>query len=743
MPFSSSPSQLLITPIDFTPVSPAWPTISDVHRILRPLQATADRVGKQVEEFAETLDRLSKSRREKPGRDCTHALAIVEGYRRIAQNTVEHLQAIDAPKKQGKPGGNWRDRLRKTESAADSKRRQSEDHNNATTVEDLARWEQEEHTWHLLGLMLQVEYPSSAPNADGTSSDERLIRPNKGKNIHHYSSEYEVWLHFLAHDDQAWERHTVVEWLKVCANDSDQEIEQVIRELEEDADRGSGLWAHSWLFTKEAIKGQKRLRSWPQALVPDSPGIDSSLRNTAHTESLVTQLDPDAITRQDRGLQPQDTSFERATWMACWDMLRRGRDWQFIRTWCKERVENWRAIATRGDPRQHGPEDGETGRYPDGNASWQSRALWRKASALAARTGGMDKYEAAVYGVLSGYLPAVQKVCDSWNDYLFAHYNSYLLRSFDQHVAANFADRLPVGLRDREGPFDFNMTGGRHTQSGNQLVKKMRRLKPLADEAKDPMKQLQGSLIGKTFDSFVHKNGLQLLRERHRQKKESKPPYNAAQANPEDGKEPLIRLDDYQLLRMVTHIMLVYQDFEHSWVNKARSKAAEAFIEAYIDFLGQAGKQQILPLYASRLSPRSAIRSLSRQLPRILDYGERRTVMQLMKQHGIDVPSVLSEQLWMIMKEIEAKIDYDTDDRTYPTLHMLEIRHDEQRIGACSIRDDFIGHVITDEQHDLINGFEWYLLLDGYWEKTLATGAVLYKHFLSKVFVVIGTPYIY
>lgn len=724
----------LTTRIGSQPASPAWPTINDVHRALRPLQATADRVGKQVEEFAETLDRLSKYRQQgKPERDCTHALTLVNGYRRIAQSTVDYLQGLHAPEKQTRLGKEWKDRLRKSGSATDLNRRQNEHHSESETVEDLKRWEQEEQTWHLLGLMLQVEYPPADPRADQTSSGEQLARPSKDTEIHQYSSEREVWAHFLAHDDQAWERHTVVEWLKACADDSSQEIDQVIQNLEENADRGSGLWAHSWLYTKEAIKGQKRLRSWPQALAPDSPGIDTSLRNSTQTKSLVTQLDPDAITRQNRALQPQDDNFERATWMACWNMLRRGQDWEYIRAWCQERVENWRAITMRGDPRQHAQRDGKTLPYSDRNASWQSRELWRKSCTLAARTGGIDKYEAAVYGILSGYLPSIQNVCRSWNDYLFAHYNSYLLRSFDQHVATNFPDRLPHGLRDGDGPFEFTMTGSHRTQSGNQLLERMRRLKPLADEAKDPMKQLQGSLIGKSFDSFVRKHGFQLLLERHRQKKEAKTSGDAAQAQTEDRKKPLIRPDDYQLIRIITHVLLIFKDIEYSWLDKARSKAAEVFVEAYIDFLGKAGKQQLLPLYASRLSRRSAVRSLGRQLPLILDYGERRTMMQLMKQHGIDVPSVLNEQLWTIMNEIEVKGDHDTADPTFPTLQILEARDDGQRVSMPNIREGFMGHAITDDQHDLINGFEWYLLLDGYWEKTLATGAVLYKHFLSNV----------
>ncbi|KAL8838045.1 MAG: hypothetical protein Q9170_002281 [Blastenia crenularia] len=712
-------------------VSPAWPTVSDVHRALRPLQATADRVGKQVEEFAETLDRLSKRKQDMPERDCRHALSFVYGYRNIARNTVDYLRGLHAVERQKKPDQRPADQNQRCKSRSNSKCRQSKEIADPTTVEDLDRWEQEEQIWSLLEHMLQVEYPSSESKSKTPFPNKRLVRPVKETGIHQYSSENEVWSHFLAHDDQGWERHTVVEWLRECADECGQEIEKVIQDLEINADRGSGLWAHSWLYTKEAIKGQKRLRSWPQAVAPNSPGIENSLRASDRTKSLATQLDPDAVTRQDRGLEAQDENFERATWLACWEMIRRGKDWNFIRAKCQERVENWRAIAMRGDPRQHKYKATKFLPEPEMTVKWQSRALWRKTCAIAARTGVMDTYEAAVYGVLSGYFPPVQKVCKGWNDYLFAHYNSYLLRSFDQYIATHFSDRLPQGLKDRDGPFGLSMTGSRRALSGNQLIEKMKRLKPLAKEAKDPLKRLQGSLIGKTFDAFVLKHGLELLQTQRQHKKISKSTRNPTQNAMQNKKLPLVRSDDHQLIRIITHVALIYRDLGRSWKEVEYIRATEAFIDAYVEFLGKAGKQQLLPLYASCMSPDSAVDSLSRQLPLVVEYGERRTMMELMKQYGIDVPRVLNTQLLLIMDEIGEKEKGSMNDPDYPPLSILASQGERQDGEMHSIRAGFMGDIITDDQHDLINAFEWYLLLDGYWEKTLATGAVLYKCFLK------------
>ncbi|KAL8997522.1 MAG: hypothetical protein Q9169_003217 [Polycauliona sp. 2 TL-2023] len=690
----------------------AWPTISDVHRALRPLQADADRVGKQVEQFAETLDRLTNDTRGKPQDNCTYALKLVDGYRQIARDTVQYLREIHAPEKQAR--GSVR---------PESKYRMSyRDSVHSTTADDLERWQQEEQTWHLLGVMLQVQYPSPATQQD--SPRGHSVRPSKATEINPFLPEIDVWSRFLAEDDQAWERHSVVEWLKTCAMGSGQAIEEVVQELEADADRGSGLYAHSWLYTKEAIKGQKRLRSWPQALAPDSPGIDASLRNADRSKSLVTQLDPDAATRQARDLERQDENFERATWLVCWEMVRRGEEWESIRVWCQDRVENWRAAAVRGDPRHHIPLDsGDT-------AAWQSRVLWRKVCALAAQSDGADKYEAAVYGAVSGHLPSMKKVCCSWNDYLFAHYNCYVLEAFDEYIAKHFPHRLPNGISDKAGLFSLSMPGSSNrVKTSDQLVASMRELKSMSEEAKGPFKLLQGSLIGQTFGEFSRNNGALLFQTMNRlgRSRHYTRFLRSLERSQAEGKIPaLVKPDDYQIIRVVTHVCLIYQGLGNTRSKDIHGPGTENFLDAYISFLSRAGKQQLLPLYASFLSRERAISCMAREIRLVVEHGERQTMMRLMKQYNIDLPRVLNLQLQESMKKSQDK----EDNSGCATLCILESKKQGE---MRTIKNGFMGSAITDNQYDLINGFEWYLLLDECWEQTLATGALLYTYLFKLV----------
>ena len=705
-----------------TTESPTFPTVSDVHRALHPLQATADRVGKQVEEFAENLDRLSFRNKRSHTKDCSDVLPLIDAYKKIARDTVHRLQSLHAPERQQQLSKKTKRRLRKSSAKstpAPPPPENGDDRGMRTSVEDLRGWELEEQTWDLVGLMLQIWYPKRDPSrTTNVNVESHLVRPKKDDEVHRYSSEKDVWNKFLALDDLAWERHTVVEWLKKCADNFGQDIDQVVKELELGADRGSGLWAHSWLYSKEAIKFQKRLRSWPQALEPDDPGLDTSLMNTEKTKSLVTQLDPDAITRQKRSLEQQDYYFERATWLACWEMLRRGKDWDYVRDWCHERGEGWRATAVRGDPRNT--------RFPtSSSANWQSRALWRKACALAAKDGSIEEYENAVYGVLSGYLPSVLKVCRSWDDYLFAHYNSYLLHSFDRYLKSSFPDRVPATLNDKHGSFNFSVFGGQRTQSGNQIVEKMKNLETTREEAREPLKMLQGSLIANTFDDFVFKHGVRLTQAANAEgRSKILEPFGNDRILEGSVTAP-ISLADHDLLRLLTHIIFVFQDLGFQFGDGERRSATDSIIVAYVDYLSKAGKQQLLPLYASRLSYQVSKTCLGRQLPAIQDHRERQTMMSLMKQFGIDVPGVLALQLQLIIT------DTPLTQSKWPALKILE-QSSKDASSVRPIQAGFLGDEVTDDQEDLIHGFEWYMLLDFHWQQTMAVGVLIYKHLLRK-----------
>ena len=708
--------------------SPALRTIGDVHRALHPLQATADRVGNQVEQFAETLDRLSISRQQRSTNSSHDVLPLIQGFEKIANDIVIRLKKYHEPERQDKLKRSWKRRLRNSSGRSTPiiiHEDDDEEGNIHTSLQDLQRWEQERQTWQLLGLMVQIEHPSKKLDVSVADSTQRLSRPRYDTGIHRYSTEHAVWQNFLAENDEAWERHIIVEWLKNSAEGSGQDIETIIEQLDAGADRGSGLWSHGWLYSKEAIKGQKRLRSWPQALEPDSPGIDTSLLNTERTQSLVTQLDPDATTRQSRILEKEDTSFERATWLACYEFLRRGRSWNSIREWCQERVEVWRATAMAGDPR--GSYSAENHSGSRANDNWQSRSLWRRTCSIAAKEGGIDDFENAVYGVLSGYFPSVEKVSRSWDDYLFAYYNSYILCQFDQYLENKYPERIP--LRLITGHSARTTTGGLQILSGRALVEKLRNIQAVKEQARQPIKMLQGSLIANRFQDFVFETGVKLAQSANTTGR-SKIILEMDGRLIDHSIVANISLNDHDLLRILTHMIFIYQDLGLIPEAGDRQYAVENIIVAYIDYLSKAGKQQLIPIYASRLSPGRSIKCMARQLPFVLDSSERETLVKLMKQYNMDIGRVLNMQLQMIILDTPASAEHEDE---FPKLDILDYSQKEWH-DMHPIRTNFMGNEISDDEQDSIHGFEWYLLLDGYWKETLVTGTILYKHFLREYF---------
>lgn len=693
--------------------APMFPTVNDVRRALRPLQATADRLGKQVENFATTLDRLSSKRQKIDHPDCRYTLPHVREYQRHANETVKQLRQVVAPQKRRQLARRSNESLRKSNNRATN----SVAHERA--LEDLKRWEEEEQTWDLLASMLQVQFP--VPEDERSSLEPffkdspGLVRPVPKSDLHKYSSEKELWNTHLASDNRAWEQHTVLEWLKKWADRLGQDIDEVAEELESEADRGSGLAAPSWLYTKEAIKNQKRLRSWPRALEPDGPGLETSHVNAAGTEPLVTQLDPDAVSRQGRHLEKQDQCFERAIWHVCWEMLRRGKSWDYVHDWLEERGELWRSTAMRGDLNM----------LTSSSADWQARFLWRKTCATAARQGTNNEYENAFYGVLSGYLPSMEKVSRGWDDYLFANYNAFLLHSFEGYVKTQFPQRYPSTLAAKSGPFDFSTFGGQRPESGKQMVEVMRSHPKTKQEATAPVKMLQGSLIAQVFHRYIVGQGIQLTR--------------AANAT---GESQILRalpaslieraiyiapitMQDYDTLRILAHMIFIFQDMGLTLPRGPYLYALESIIVAYIDFLGQAGKQQILPLYASRLSRERCITCMARQLPRVLETSERQTMMKLMKKYGIDVSSVLTMQLQLIIQDRPSQPNAAAE---FPSLKILE--PESHGVTPRQIRARFLGEDITDEQYDVIHGLEWFMLLEGHWKVSMTMGTTIYKYFL-------------
>ncbi|KAF4631550.1 hypothetical protein G7Y89_g6588 [Cudoniella acicularis] len=699
----------------------------DHEDILHPLREAANRVGREVEKFAEVLDGYNPLRATAQDEKYEMTLELIELYHGIAIDTLERLREQHNAERRKRDGLRWRKKMRgfKITNEMDELELDDDDEGNTvalpdvqTTLEDLERWEQEAQTWDLLQRLVHLRYPPP-----GSVAKEKDASSHKSS-IHKYSTEREIWQNFLETDDLALERKTVLQWLKDTAEESGEDIDVLVQDLQQSAERGD-IIAHGWLHTKAAIKNEKRKHAWTKDLDPTSAVLNRGFLNTAKTEPLITQLDPDAATRQNRKLEKQDKYFERAIWLGCWEMLRRGRSANDIREWCIERTEIWRAVCMPGLP----GEDMEEDQTAD-LASWP---LWRRMCFSLAHNGGGDEYERAVYGVLSGDISSVEPACRTWDDYVFANYNALLRTQFDYYLQQlnpqGFASAVPSGL----GIFDaVQFHGAPQSAAGERLIETLRADPRTSKEALQPMKMLQGVLIADKFKDFIHQQGLALSKFANTGGPSNLIPADKDQPN---DLERYIALDDHDSLRVLTHVLLVFMSLGIDLGGVWTQTAVENVIVSYISFLRLAGKEELIPLYCSQLTGPRRYAILSRNLIDITDYEQRVTQIRLMRELGLDVQQFVRMQARYLFHDYPDKV------RGYPAssnFKLFDSRPNSTNVTGIGrkIKEDFFGDDEDKvERVDmlLIRSFEWYMLVDGMWSETFIIGTMLYLRFFKHV----------
>jgi nuclear pore complex protein Nup107 len=662
-----------------------------------------------VEKFAEVLDGYNPQRVGTKDEKHDLVIELLDNYHNIAAGTVERLRERHDAERRKKAGLKLRKKLRGFEFGQDEMELYDEDQDSplpaaTTSVEDLERWEQEAQTWDLLSRLVKLRYPSPGESAQSKQT----------RKLHKYSSGREVWETFLETDTLALERKTVLDWLKGTAKDAGEDIDSLVEDLQRNADRGE-IVANGWLYTNQAIKHQKRIHSWHSSLDPTTPDVRKSLLNESKTAPLVTQLDPDAPTRQNRKLEQQDQYFERAIWLGCYEMLRRGKNQSEIREWCANRSEVWRAVSMPALPDEI-EEDAEI----TNPVSW---ALWRRMCFALARNGGGDDYERAVYGILSGDNISVEQVSRSWDDFVFAHYNALLRTQYDEFLKSATLQDPAVANIDAFNAVQFH---GEPRGAGRRLIENLRHDSRTTTEALEPMKMLQGVLIADNFKEFIHQQGLALSKFANAEQPSFVIPVEKAQPN---NLYKYIREEDHDGLRVLAHVLLIFMHLDVDLGGIYTQTTIENVIVSYIGFLRFAGKEELIPLYCSQLSGPRKYTVLSRMLIDVTDSDQRLTQIRLMRELGLNVQEFVKKQARYVFS------DHPDNEAGYPASNFTLFEGARKADGSVEMKSDFVGEDTTRVSRTdilLIRSFEWYLLVDGLWSETFEVGTMLYKRFFSK-----------
>ena len=681
--------------------------LRDASKTLRDM---AERVGKEVETFAERLDEFLDSLPQSNTYDAV--LGLVEEYQNIAKDAAYKLEMEHRKERAQLLRQEWTSAAQissvtSTNAFATStslKLNASVSENKKAKVEQQRKWQQEADIWDLFRLMLELHHRPDK-RAQKRERDERLKELG---DVHQYTSEAELWDRFLLTDDVAKERHLVKQWLEQAVTHQASEVNGIVEELESKAGRGRGLWSNGWMHTRERIKHEKRLRTWPE---PDAIPLPQ-LKRSDNTEALVTSLDPDAATRQNRTLEKQDAYFERAMWITCWEMLRRGLSWDEVSDWCEQRNEGWRAIAI--------------GKSSDASEV-TSNAAWRKMCYLASQSSSASEFEAAVYGLLGGSINAMQKVCHTLDDHLYANYSSYLVRQFDQYLASNFPERAPFA---RQGATEEQLQNP--DQAIYDLLGRLRKEPETANEAVQPMKIIQSYLIANDVGSLVHTLGFAVAyadKQLHKVEQmivHLEPFWDDKQSNQPEMEVAV----DPQTLRIAAHMGILLDTLSPQKLDWEAQAAKENTIVAYIQTLRAAGKRDLIPVYASRLTKGAYVATMSRVLQDITDAKEQQETLGLLKQYRLDVIFILNEQLGYMLDQHLAN---DLGNKEKP-LKMLEAsreaHHPSQRIA-----NDFLPEQATEDDRAIVASLRWFNMIDGQWEKTFGNLSLALRKALGKSFL--------
>lgn len=655
--------------------------------------------GPEVEDFANALDEclatylLSSEKKDR----------ILDLPQRYYDNAVRRLAAV----KPRRVGGSHDDMDMDVDEAADAGLSSSGD-------QETKRIEKEVQTWDLIRRLLPLRYAASRANPFDAGQ--------------HNNGSGDLLQDFLLCNPVAQERYAVLQWLQTNAAGGP-DIDSMVEELQRNADRGDVI-AHGWLHTRSKIKLRKSMTGWSQLLEHQTPSIAESHLNSDGAP-LITNLDPDAVTRQDRKLETQDEYFERAIWVGCFEHLRRGSNMEEIRDWCQERTEMWRAISISAVLFSSGEHQEAVDAAPE------SLALWRRMCYALARNRGSDQHERAVYGILSGDVTSVESVAKRWDDYLFAHYNALLRTQLDNFILGKCAPDTASNLSQSFSVFDAVQFYGNETVE-KRLMRSLEAKTAIQEEAQEPTKALQAAFIANDTARHLFEQGLLI--------EQSNPTrsFAAVMVGDELAEHKYFQLDQHDGLRIVTHVYVLHylmeqQDVEDNLQTEKQPPkwrfTQECIVGAYAEYLRRANLQELIPLYCSIVEAPKRYRVLAQNLIHEEEHNQRVLQLKLVKKAGIDVLQFVEEQATMMYHELT--MDAELTNKPDPEIHfrIVEAGRATSRQGR-TIKPDFFGEeedAIETKHEHLIRSIEWLALVHEKWPKVFSIGTKAYKYFLSKL----------
>ncbi|CAN8099509.1 unnamed protein product [Discula destructiva] len=656
--------------------------------------------GPAVEDFGRWLDECGLTNTT-PEKKRERILTLVGRYHSFAHEKATVLRERQTLERIAR-GRRWD----ANQSSDDANDMEVDEGQGASDVDEVTKWECEAQTWGLLARLLPLRYPDPAAIAPRSNASPQ--------------SRQDYWDEFILSDSVAQERKAVLEWLQSTAS-AGPPIDDIVHDFQQKADRGD-LVAHGWLHTREAIKLHKSVNAIPHILEPD----DSNRSDLPH----ITQLDPDAMTRQGRKLETHDEYFERAIWLGCFHLLRRGCSMTEIRDWCTERTEIWRATTISALPLSLLGDDD----LPDFDPS--SFILWRRMCYALVKSGGADDWERAVYGILSGDIDSVLAICKTWDDFIFAHYNALLRSRFDSYLVGLFGPS--VASSSALPSFDAVQYLGEGPDVTKKLVDQIESdgsyFRQAHKEANTAGKALQGAIISNSLDSYIYQQGLALSTEANKEGRSFLIP-DLKLGHAEGNMSKYTKMSEHHGLRVITHVVIMINALQSTTQSPGfkdirKSMVGEHAIAAYVSFLRLAQLELLVPLYCAQLSGPRRYETLSLNVIHVRDRDEQVALLNQIRRVGLDMATFLREQPQHFLNQLEDA------EHTYPAgngqFKILQRRQPDVIFGR-GIVPDFIGGDGRNEMvhENLIRSMEWLFAGERNLLMACEFGVKIYQYFFK------------
>ncbi|KAJ2798254.1 Nucleoporin nup84 [Coemansia guatemalensis] len=348
---------------------------------------------------------------------------------------------------------------------------------------------------------------------------------------------------------------------------------------------------------------------------------------------IVTEVDPDATSRQRKDLAFEDAEYEASLLRTLYEYVRRGRVGNAMDL-CVESDEPWRAASLKGglfwrdpmlEPETDMPVDTEDGAdvvdvRPLHTAGNINRALWKHACAALAHDENNDIYERALYAALSGRLDEAVLVCDSWEDFVWAYVNSMI----ESHIDQAIKDAGGLYIAAQTMSFD-------HVQSKYPPISNMRHVfgtiashdsSKLQQESNEPFRMLQKALITDSFSEYLTEFSRKLRNE-------------------------AIGENELGLLRFVVHAALCLRQLGFSLSNEAVSIT----LDTYIGCLAK-GHQELVAAYVSHMPAEEQTESYAQFLQHVSDpFSVRMQLLKLAENHGLDVDAISKRTTELLLRK--------------------------------------------------------------------------------------------